>query len=82
MFEIERVEADLREVVAGLDPACLEGRDAAKLTEVSEPEPEGDRVLHHDGVGDGRRDPLGCHAPPGVGDPIQALAALCVGRRP
>jgi len=35
MFEIERVEADLREVVAGLDPACLEGRDAAKLTEVA-----------------------------------------------
>ena len=33
MFEIERVEADLQKVVAGLDPACLEGRDAARLTE-------------------------------------------------
>jgi len=33
MFEIERVEADLQKVVAGLDAACLEGRDAARLTE-------------------------------------------------
>jgi hypothetical protein len=35
MFEIERITRDLREAVAGLDPACLEGRDAARLTEVA-----------------------------------------------
>jgi hypothetical protein len=35
MFEIERITRDLREVVAGLDPACLAGRDAARLTEVA-----------------------------------------------
>jgi hypothetical protein len=35
MFEIERITHDLREAVARLDPACLEGRDAARLTEVA-----------------------------------------------
>ncbi len=35
MFEIERIAQDLREAVAGLDPARLEGRDAARLTEVA-----------------------------------------------
>ncbi len=35
MFEIERIACELRETVAGLDPACLEGRDAARLTEVA-----------------------------------------------
>ncbi len=35
MFEIERIARDLRKAVAGLDPACLEGRDAARLTEVA-----------------------------------------------
>jgi transcriptional regulator with XRE-family HTH domain len=35
MFEIERIAEDLREAVAGLDPGCLEGRDAARLTEVA-----------------------------------------------
>jgi hypothetical protein len=35
MFEIERIAHDLREAVAGLDPACLAGRDAARLTEVA-----------------------------------------------
>jgi hypothetical protein len=32
MFAIERIEADLQGVVAGLDPACIEGPDAARLT--------------------------------------------------
>jgi hypothetical protein len=35
MFEIERIAAHLRAAVAGLDPACLDGRDAAHLTEVA-----------------------------------------------
>jgi len=35
MFEIERIAEDLSKVVAGMDPACLEGRDAARLTEVA-----------------------------------------------
>ncbi|MCJ7672539.1 MAG: HNH endonuclease [Acidimicrobiia bacterium] len=35
MFEIERIAEDLSKVVAGLDPACLDGRDAARLTEVA-----------------------------------------------
>jgi hypothetical protein len=35
MFDIERIAEDLREAVAGLDPACLEGRDAARLTAVA-----------------------------------------------
>jgi hypothetical protein len=35
MFEIERIIHDLREAVAGLDPVRLEGRDAARLTEVA-----------------------------------------------
>ncbi len=35
MFEIERIEAELERVVAALDPACLEGRDAARLTETA-----------------------------------------------
>jgi hypothetical protein len=35
MFEIERIAEDLSRVVAGMDPACLDGRDAARLTEVA-----------------------------------------------
>jgi len=35
MFEIERIAEDLSKVVAGMDPACLEGRDAARLTETA-----------------------------------------------
>jgi len=35
MFEIERIAAELGRVVADLDPACLEGRDAAQLTETA-----------------------------------------------
>jgi len=35
MFEIERIAEDLSKVVAGPDPARLEGRDAARLTEVA-----------------------------------------------
>jgi hypothetical protein len=42
MFEIERIAEDLSKVVAGLDPACLDGRDAARLTEVAA---EGERLF-------------------------------------
>ncbi|MCJ7671840.1 MAG: HNH endonuclease [Acidimicrobiia bacterium] len=35
MFEIERIAEDLSKVVAGMDPACLDGRDAARLTEIA-----------------------------------------------
>jgi hypothetical protein len=42
MFKIEQIATDLREVVAGLDPARFEGRDAARLTEVAA---EGERLF-------------------------------------
>ena len=35
MFEIEQIAEDPSRVVAGMDPACLDGRDAARLTEVA-----------------------------------------------
>ncbi len=35
MFEIERITHDLRETVAELDPARLDGRDAARLAEAA-----------------------------------------------
>jgi len=35
MFKIERIAEELSEVVAGLDPARLDGSDAARLTEVA-----------------------------------------------